>query len=106
MGWMEVGAAEEFPLGSGREIVVGGQIVAVFHAEDGFWAVDGMCAHQGGPLAQGKLDGHCVTCPWHGWQYDVRSGKHLLTGRPMLTVYRVENRAGRLWIEVPETVEG
>jgi nitrite reductase/ring-hydroxylating ferredoxin subunit len=49
--------------------------VAVFHLEDGFYAIENCCPHQGGPLADGHLDGPMVTCPWHAWCFDVRSGK-------------------------------
>ena len=41
-----------------------------------FYAMDGLCMHQGGPLGQGELNGCMLTCPWHGWRYDVTTGKH------------------------------
>jgi nitrite reductase/ring-hydroxylating ferredoxin subunit len=39
-----------------------------------FHAIDDVCKHQGGPLGEGELNGKIVTCPWHGWEYDVTSG--------------------------------
>jgi nitrite reductase (NADH) small subunit len=50
--------------------------VALFRTADGFYALDGICPHQGGPLGRGLLEGCTVTCPWHGWQFDVTTGKH------------------------------
>jgi nitrite reductase (NADH) small subunit len=60
--------------------VAGEHIIALFHVETGiFHAIDGICAHQGGPLGRGCLEQNTVTCPWHGWQYDVSTGKHRLS---------------------------
>ncbi|RMF36866.1 MAG: non-heme iron oxygenase ferredoxin subunit [Planctomycetota bacterium] len=100
MAWKKLGAAD-IPVGQGREFVVDGIVIAVFHLDDAWLAVDGMCAHQGGPLAQGHVDNHCVTCPWHGWQYDLRTGQNLLTGKKMLNTFPIEQRDGELWIDVP-----
>ncbi len=85
--------------GAGREFIVGEQIIALFRTADRVYAVDGMCAHQGGPLAQGTVDAHCVTCPWHGWQYDVRSGQNMLTGKRMLNCFTVEIRGDEVWLD-------
>ncbi len=72
--WNPIARVEDCPPGSALEAVVGEQIVALFNVDGEFYALDGVCSHQGGPLGKGALD-HCVvTCPWHGWQYDVRSG--------------------------------
>jgi nitrite reductase (NADH) small subunit len=64
------------PPGSGIECVVDGQIVALFNVDGTYYACDGVCPHQGGPLAKGCLVGTVVTCPWHGWQFDVTTGEH------------------------------
>lgn len=84
-----------------REVLVDQRVIAIFKTADGYYAVDGMCAHQGGPLVKGALDGHCITCPWHGWQYDVTNGKNMLTGRQMLTTYATEVRDGEVWLALP-----
>lgn len=56
------------------------QDVAVFNIGNNFYAISNTCAHEGGPLGQGVLEKTIVTCPWHGWQYDVRYGKSPHTG--------------------------
>lgn len=76
MPWIRVASVAECPEGSAGEFVAEGRIVAVFHTSEGLFALDGVCPHQGGPLGKGKLSGCIVTCPWHGWQFDVRSGQH------------------------------
>jgi len=73
--FVRVASASEIPVGQGRMFEVQGRQVAVFNVGGGqFHAIDNVCEHQGGPLAEGELDGCIVTCPWHGWTYDVRSG--------------------------------
>lgn len=100
MAWHRVGGVEEFPKGAGKECVIDGLVVAVFRAGDSWRAIDGMCAHQGGPIAQGTLDGDCITCPWHGWQYKLSDGCNLLTGNKMLETYAIEIRDDDVWVEV------
>lgn len=75
--WVRVASVDECPPGQCRELVAGDRIVALFNVEGTFHALDGVCPHQGGPLGKGQLQGCVVTCPWHGWQFDVRSGQHL-----------------------------
>jgi nitrite reductase/ring-hydroxylating ferredoxin subunit len=55
--------------------VAGDRVVALFNVAGEFFALDGVCPHQGGPLGQGILEGETVTCPWHGWQFNVCSGQ-------------------------------
>jgi nitrite reductase (NADH) small subunit len=55
---------------SGREI-------ALFRVEGEIYALDNACPHQGAPLAEGHLEGYCITCPWHAWDFDVRTGECL-----------------------------
>ena len=74
--WTRIAATSDCPPGSALECVVGDRIVALFNVAGEFYALDGICPHQGGPLGKGKLTGCIVTCPWHGWQFDVVSGQH------------------------------
>lgn len=61
--------------GEGKTVAVLGKEVALFNVDGKFYAINNTCKHQGGPLGDGLLDENIVTCPWHGWQYDVTSGK-------------------------------
>lgn len=62
------------PVGTGKTCDVQGTPVAVFNVNGEFHAIHNTCLHRGGPLGEGGLDGSVVTCPWHGWQYDVTTG--------------------------------
>jgi nitrite reductase (NADH) small subunit len=97
--WFLACKTEELETGA-REVLIEQHVIAVFKTADGYYAMDGMCAHQGGPIAKGTVDGSCVTCPWHGWQYDITSGKNLLTGRKMLRTYPVQVRGDEVWLSL------
>ena len=60
--------------GCGIVTEVNGKTLAVCHVDGTFHAIDNTCFHRGGPLGEGDLEGSVVTCPWHGWQFDVATG--------------------------------
>ncbi len=71
----KVAQKSEILPGTGKVVEVGGKTIAVFNCEGTFYAVDNTCKHRGGPLGEGSLSGTTVTCPWHGWEYNVISGE-------------------------------
>ncbi len=71
----KVATKADIPPGTGKVVEVGGKTIAVFNSEGTFYAIDNTCKHRGGPLGEGALSGTSVTCPWHGWEYDVSSGE-------------------------------
>lgn len=99
--WLRIAAVDEIPEGTGKEFVVAGQIVAVYHVADGFRALDGICPHAGGPLAEGQLSGTVVTCPWHGRQFDVTTGRDCLIPRQSQPCFAVKVDGNDIWIEIP-----
>jgi len=69
---------DDVPPGRDRVVEVQGRPIALFHhAQQGWFALDNTCRHQGGPLGEGAVEGTTVTCPWHGWRYDLASGRVL-----------------------------
>lgn len=72
--FVQVATTAEIPAGQAKTVEVDGKQIAVFNCDGTFYAIDNTCKHQGGPLGEGELDGTVVTCPWHGWTYDVTSG--------------------------------
>jgi nitrite reductase (NADH) small subunit len=70
-----VGRIADFAPGQGKMVTVNGRHVALFRLGDEFFALDNMCLHRGGPLCEGPIDAKdVVTCPWHGWSYEIRTG--------------------------------
>ncbi|MBX2850312.1 MAG: Rieske 2Fe-2S domain-containing protein, partial [Phycisphaeraceae bacterium] len=78
-GWVDVASVAEIPRDRARVVKLKGcERVAVFrHGDQGekFSAVQSVCAHQGGPLGEGKVIDGCITCPWHGYQYRPEDGQ-------------------------------
>jgi len=72
--FVRVAAKSEIPTGRGRLFEVAGKQIALFNVAGSYFAIANACEHQGGPLAEGDLEGCVVTCPWHGWTYDVTTG--------------------------------
>lgn len=65
------------PARRGWPVSADGRPIAIFRLGAEMVAVDNVCRHAGSPLDDGLVAGGCVTCPWHGWRYDLRSGDHL-----------------------------
>lgn len=73
--FLKVAKTSDVPPGEVRLLDVQGKPIALFCVDGQFFAIDNTCTHRGGPLAEGELAGHEVTCPWHGARFDVRTGK-------------------------------
>ncbi len=71
---VNVAKVSDIAEGEAKAVDVGGVMVALFHRPDGWYAIEHTCPHQGGPLAEGDVEDHVVTCPWHGSQFDIHSG--------------------------------
>ena len=69
-----VGRVGDFTPGRGKMVVVNGRHVALFRLGDDFHALDNLCLHRGGPLCDGPIANNVVTCPWHGWSYQIATG--------------------------------
>ena len=70
---------DDCPPGSAIEVTINKHVIAIFNVDGEFVALDGICPHQGGPLGKGELCDGIVTCPWHQWRFDVKSGHCLLS---------------------------
>lgn len=98
--WIRVAAEHELSRGTCAEFVAGGRIVALFNVDGKFFALDGICPHQGGPLGQGSLTGCIVTCPWHGFQFDVTTGQHQTSRSLVQPMFPVKVENGEVWVQV------
>jgi nitrite reductase (NADH) small subunit len=74
----ELGAVDDVPLGEGRTFAVDGSQIAVYRLRDGsLRALDAVCPHKGGPLADGLTDDRVVVCPLHNYAYDMCTGEEV-----------------------------
>ena len=100
-GFVKMATLEELPPGASKEVEHDGRIYALFNVDGQISALDGICPHQGGPLAEGQVEGTTVTCPWHGWQFDVQTGQNSLGGRLKQPVYPVKVEGQDILVAVP-----
>jgi nitrite reductase/ring-hydroxylating ferredoxin subunit len=98
MPFVRVAAAAEIPPGTGRPFRLGKYEIAVFNVDGRFYALENSCPHQGGPIADGWLEGELVTCPWHGWCFDVRTGKMTLGDFARVPAFEVRLEDGALYV--------
>lgn len=73
--YVKVATTNEVDPGQARLVDVKGKQIALFNIDGQFFALDNTCTHKGGPLEEGTVSGHEVTCPWHGSVFDVRTGE-------------------------------
>jgi nitrite reductase/ring-hydroxylating ferredoxin subunit len=100
MARTRIADAKDIAPGAGAIVQVGVLTLALFNVAGSFYAVDNSCPHRGGPLGDGKLDGAIVTCPWHGYRYDVRTGVHQLNPRLNVACYPVTVEDGVVFVDV------
>ena len=97
-GWVRVLDLDDVPPGSVVEVLVGERPVAVANVDGTVLAVDGTCPHAGGPLGDGVLDGGVLTCPWHGWGWDLRTGRSTVDEGQSVATLPVKISSRGVWI--------
>ena len=100
MAFVRAVAISDIPAGAIRQVSVAGKEVALANVAGQFHAIDNTCIHRGGPLGEGVLEGKIVTCPWHGWQYDVDTGKVSQNPSVGVACYPVEIRGNDVFVDV------
>lgn len=98
--FVRVASVAEIPPGTSQEVVAGNRVVAIFNVDGEFHALDGICPHAGGPLAQGKVVGGVVACPWHGWQYDLKTGRNCVNANINAGCHAVRVQGDDILLEV------
>jgi nitrite reductase (NADH) small subunit len=99
--FVKLATLDELPRGGAKEVEFEGRVYAIFNIDGTVFAIDGICPHQGGPLAEGSLAGTVVTCPWHGWEINVCTGQTPLGSRVNQAVYEVKVEEKDVLVAVP-----
>lgn len=100
--FVTVARVGEIPPGGVKVLRVRDMEIALFHLDGSYHAMDDVCTHDGGPLAEGPIDGHVIECPRHGARFDIRTGAVL--GMPAtlpVTTYPVRVRGEEIQVELP-----
>ena len=80
----------EVKAGCGKSVDINGKAVGVFNVDGKFHVLDNTCLHRGGPLGEGELEANVVTCPWHGWQFNVTTGVCVNNPSAKVETYQVK----------------
>lgn len=115
-GTVHVGSLELFDDTDRVLVSVENREIAVYSTDEGIYALSNYCVHQGGPMCEGLLSGtvsadedgeldydlenRVVSCPWHGWEFDVRDGRHLSNAAYRLPSYAVAVEDGEVYLEL------
>jgi nitrite reductase/ring-hydroxylating ferredoxin subunit len=104
---------EDIPAGQTHFCCVAGRPIVIANFRGRFYALDGICAHRGNPLEGARLLDHLIACPWHNFQYDVRTGRNcfprniypadnpeLQAQLQPLATHRIELRGLEIWVEL------
>ena len=98
--FIKVAKRSEVPTDTGKLVEVNGKTIALFKCEGKVCAIYSVCPHQGGPLEEGGLTGKIVTCPWHGWDFDVTNGQCSFNEKIKVTTFNVKEEGEDVYVEV------
>jgi nitrite reductase/ring-hydroxylating ferredoxin subunit len=102
MPFIPVARVGDIPAGKGAFIDTGGIVLAVFHSGGGrFHATSPVCPHEDGPLAEGWVEDGSVICPWHGYDFDLRTGQCRVAPEVSVTVFPVRAVGDTIEVDVP-----
>lgn len=88
----------DVPEGCGKAFEVGEFWIAIFNLAGTYHATDNACPHRGASLANGAVEGGKVTCPWHGWEFDIATGN--MWKSEGVRVYPLRVEGGEIWVDL------
>jgi nitrite reductase (NADH) small subunit len=97
---IKVASAADVPPGEARVVEAAGKPIALVNADGTFYAMDNTCLHRGGPLGEGDLEGTVLTCPWHGWRWEVTTGANVNNPAVKLSCFPVTVEGGSVYVEI------
>lgn len=97
---VRIASVSGIPPGQRLIVDAGGKQIAIFNVNGKLFACDNLCLHRGGPLGEGDLEELIVTCPWHGWQYDLATGECLMNPKAKIPLYPVTVEGDSVYVEV------
>ncbi|HXV28393.1 MAG TPA: nitrite reductase small subunit NirD [bacterium] len=98
--FVKVAKKNEIPDDTGKYIEVKGREIALFKVDNKVYAIDHVCPHQGGPLAEGGVNDKVVTCPWHGWEFDVTTGWCTFNEDIKQPTFKVKEEGDDIYVEI------
>lgn len=105
-GYLDACAVAELPENRARIVCLTGERVAIFRYDGKISAVSNVCQHQNGPLGEGKIVYGCITCPWHGYQYEPDTGASPPPFVEKVPTFNVRVRKGRVLVHPKPNLAG
>ena len=99
MGFVKVAEVDQVAAGSSRAVWVAGRELALFNVDGEFYCIENSCPHNDGPLSEGYLQEDVVMCPWHAWQFNVRTGCMLYNESICVATYLCKVVDGEVLVE-------
>ena len=97
---IKVGLVKDIKEGCARVVFLpDGEEIALFNIKGKILAINNECPHEGAPLDEGEVEDCKVTCPWHGWEFDLVTGACLNVEGEQVKVYPVEVKEGEIYLE-------
>jgi nitrite reductase/ring-hydroxylating ferredoxin subunit len=101
MPFIKLASQSELPAErEAKEFVYEDKVICVANVQGVISAIDNVCLHRGGPLGQGTIEGDKLVCPWHGWQWDPKTGQTEHNRAAKLAIYPLKIENGDVMIEV------
>ena len=100
MSLIKAGSLSQLLPGQMLELLHGERRVVVCNVDGSLHAMDGVCPHRDGPLAQGALHGTAVVCPWHAWEFDCITGQHDYNPSIQLETFRVQVSGDEILVDI------
>jgi nitrite reductase/ring-hydroxylating ferredoxin subunit len=97
-GFVEVCRVDRIPETCATIVSLSGERVAIFHYDGKVSAVSNVCQHQNGPLGEGRIIDGCITCPWHGYQYQPQNGAAPAPFKEKIPTFRVKVVDGTVFV--------
>ena len=88
--FVKVADINDLKPGENKIVNVNGEEVGLFNVDGQFYAIGNTCPHKGGPLGEDFLEENIVTCPWHGWRFDVKTGLSPIIPNAKVLSYKVK----------------
>ena len=97
--FVKVAKKSEIPADTGQRVEVNGKEIALFIVDGSVYAIYSVCAHQGGPLDEGGCHDGKVMCPWHGWEFDIKTGTCTFNDAIKQPIFRVKEDGDDVYVE-------
>ena len=98
--FVKVASTSDLKPGENKVVNVDDTEVALFNVNGEFFAISNTCLHKGGPLGEGFLEDDVVTCPWHGWRFNVKTGVSPVVPTAKVTTYQVKVEGNDVMVSV------